>query len=216
MGGSLGFTKSRQDQQSFIDPAQSPFLQQLRAGGQGLQQSLQQQFQGLGGFAQQLGQQGQGFIDQLGAGGPLSQFIGQGTTDQQIAGVQGFQENFLNQQLNQLEGTSNLAGQFGGGRQSVAEGAAIGQASAGFGQTVAQILGQDIQRRQNAALGAGQQAVQGIGGLSSLFGLEQGGLQGQFGGLGLLAGLIGQPTVLGQSSGRSLGVDTSGGVFFTG
>ena len=196
-GGSKGTTDP-----SFIDPQQQAFLQQLQSGGLSLQQLLQGQFQGLGGVAQQLGQQGQGFLGQLGqAGSQLGQFIGPGTTQAQIEGVTGVAQNFLEQNLNQIRGGANQVGQFGGSRQAVTEGAATGQAAAGLGGIVAQILGTDIQRRQDAAGQQGQQqlfgAQAGLGGLGQLFGLAQGGLTGQFGGLGILQGLLGQATVLG-------------------
>ena len=200
---------------------QKPFLTPLFEQSLALQQQLQGQFQGLGGIAQGLGQQGQGFINQLGqAGQGLNQFIGQGTTDQQIAGVQGVAQNFLNQNLNQISGTSNLAGQFGGGRQSTAEGAAIGQASAGLGGVTSQILAQDIARRQQAAGLQGTQQLAGaqaqLGGLGNLFGLAQGGLAGQFGGLGLLAGLIGPPVNLAGGGSTQGGILPGLGDFFSG
>ena len=197
----FGGSKSTTDP-SFVDPQQQAFLQQLFAGGLAQQQQLQPQFAQLGNISQQLGQQGQGFLGQLGqAGSQLGQFIGPGTTQEQIEGVTGVAQNFLSQNLNQIRGQSNLAGGFGGSRSQVAQGAAVGQAAAGLGGIIAQILGTDIQRRQDAASQQGQQqlfgAQAGLGGLGQLFGLAQGGLTSQFGGLGILQGLLGPATVLG-------------------
>ena len=195
-------------QPGFVDPTQQAFLQQLFAGGLGLQQQLQPQFQQLGGIAQQLGQQGQGFLGQLGqAGSQLGQFIGPGTTQAQIEGVTGQVQNFLDIQQSGIRGQANLAGGFGGSRQAVEAGAATGQAAAGLGGIISQILGTDIQRRQDAASQQGQQqlfgAQAGLGGLGQLFGLAQGGLTGQFGGLGILQGLLGPATVLGGGGQQS-------------
>jgi hypothetical protein len=213
MSGGLGFSKS--SSQQFVDPAQAPFLQQLRQGGQNLQQGLQGQFQGLGQLGAGLGGQAGGFVNQLGqAGQGLNQFIGSGPVNQQIEGLTGAAQNFIDKNLNQISGQSNLAGQFGGGRGQVAQGAAIGEAGAQLGLGIGDILGQDFFRQQQAAGLQGQLQNQGnlggLAGLSNIFDLFQSGLLGQFGGLQSQQGLVGGPTVLGQS--KSLSAQAQGGI----
>ena len=212
MSGAIGGSKSQQS--TFIDPAQAPFLQSLRQGGQSLQQQLQPQFQQLGQFGQQLGQQGQGFVNQLGqAGQGLNQFISPQGTQGQIDAATNTAQSFLDRNLNTNRGNANLLGGFGGGRQAVARGAATGEASVGLGQLVADIEQQDIFRRQQAAGLQGQLGVEGalggLQGLGSIFELLNSGLLGQFGGLQQQAGLVGGPTTLGQGS--SFAVQASGG-----
>ncbi len=217
-------------QQSVTNPDQvagfqQPFLQQLFGGGQQLSQQLQPQFQGLGGISAGLGQQGQGFLGTLGqAGQGLNQFTGTGPLQQQISGVTGLAQNFLNQNLNQIQGGAQAVNQGFGSRVGVEQGAAIGQASAGLGGVIGDIFGQDIMRRQQAT-GMQEQlqsrgAMAGLSSLNPLMGLAQQGLLGQFGGLQSQQGLVGSPIVLGQGgsgSGSQFGGILPGmGQFFSG
>ncbi|GAG41573.1 unnamed protein product, partial [marine sediment metagenome] len=160
--------------------------------------------------ALQAGQAGQG----------LNQFIGQGPVNQQIQGLTNASQNFIDKQLNNISGQSNLFGGFGGGRSQVAQGAAIGEAGAGLGLGIGNILQQDFGRQQQAATSQGQQQLLGnqLGqqGLGNIFGLFNQGLLGQFGGLQSQQGLVGAPTVLGGATtgpglGHAMGSAFAGG-----
>ena len=98
MGGSLSTSRqqSTSSQSSFVDPAQAPFLQQLRAQATGVQQNQQAGIgQTLGALGQNLSAQGQGLLgglantqQQLGQQGGAGFGAGQGGIDalQGIAG----------------------------------------------------------------------------------------------------------------------------------
>lgn len=193
-------------------------LFQLAAQQQGAQQSGFNQLPGLG---QQLGQAssligGQAFQQGQQAGSALAPFTGQGNLAPQIAGAGNAIDFFLQRQLSGAGGIdqqANQFGQFGGGRNQVERGAAIGTAGAAFGQQVGDIFQQDLLRRQQAAGQQGQQQLGGLLGGTQLglqgllqgFGLQQGGLLGSFGGLNQLSSILGQPTVLGSGTGNVKG-----------
>ena len=94
MGGSLSTSKqqSTSSQQSFIDPSQAPFLQQLRSQATGVQRNQQSQIgPTLGALGQNLSAQGQGFLGGLqGTQGELGQFGG-ADFGQGQAGIEGLQ-----------------------------------------------------------------------------------------------------------------------------
>lgn len=94
MGGSISSSKSKSQstQESFVDPSQAPFLQQLRSQAQGLQGQQQQQIGSLFGLAGGLQGQGQDLLGGLtGTQGQLGQF-GQAGFGQGQAGIQGLQD----------------------------------------------------------------------------------------------------------------------------
>ena len=143
---------------------------------------------------QQLGgsltQQGQGFLGNLGmmgqAGNPFAQA--------QIGQLgQGLGRLFNQQIMPGIQSTFGQAGQLGGSRQALAQ----GQAAEGLGQAFTggalDILGNSA----NLALDANQAGLQG---LDSVFGQGQ---NATFGSLPGLAGLLGDPTVLSKSKGKS-------------
>ena len=286
MGGSLGFSKSKSQsgsqQNTFVDPAQSPFLAQLRGLGlditqqqlqgigslfglsQGLQGQGQQLLGGVQGAQQQLGQgqqfgfgQGQGGIDALqglasgdnpslqalqrqatGQNPQLNNQIGQLGTD--------LSRNFLEQLNPAITSQAIGGGQLGGGRQGVAQGLGIQATQDAFSRGATQLRSDDIGRQlqasqavagiqgqagsQLAGLGGQQQFQQaglnqqgqfqsgqlglgGLGQLQSLFNLGFSPFEAQFSPLQSLAGIIGQPTVLGQgtSQGSSSAFSVQGG-----
>ena len=144
----------------------------------------------LQGLGADLTQQGQGFLGNLGmmgqAGNPYAQA--------QIGQLgQGLGRLFNQQIMPGIQSTFGQAGQLGGSRQALAQ----GQAAEGLGQAFTggalDILGNSSQ----LALQANQA---GLGGLGSVFGQGQ---NSMFGSLPGLAGLLGDPTVLGKSSSRS-------------
>lgn len=144
----------------------------------------------LQGLGADLTQQGQGFLGNLGmmgqAGNPYAQA--------QIGQLgQGLGRLFNQQIMPGIQSTFGQAGQLGGSRQALAQ----GQAAEGLGQAFTggalDILGNSSQ----LALQANQA---GLGGLGQVFGAGQ---SGMFGSLPGLAGLLGDPTVLGKSSSKS-------------
>jgi len=144
----------------------------------------------LQGLGADLTQQGQGFLGNLGmmgqAGNPYAQA--------QIGQLgQGLGRLFNQQIMPGIQSTFGQAGQLGGSRQALAQ----GQAAEGLGQAFTggalDILGNSSQ----LALQANQA---GLGGLGSVFGQGQ---NSMFGSLPGLAGLLGDPTVLGKSSSKS-------------
>ena len=125
----------------------------------------------------------------------------------------------LGETLGTLSGQATLQGQVGGDRQAFFSSQAAGEAQRAFAGGASQLLSADISaRRQLSGVAAGQQlgaaqALGGVGleqqrvsgqlgsaGLQSLQGLFNLGLspfQAEFGPLLNLAGILGQPTVLG-------------------
>ena len=218
MGGSLSSSKSRSQstQESFVDPSQAPFLQQLRQQAQGLQGQQQQQIGSLFGLSEGLQGQGQGFLGGLqGTQGQLGQF-GQAGFGQGQAGIDALtgiaqgtnpaaqalqaqatgQNPFLQQQIDQLGG--DITRQFERGLQGV-RGEAVGGGQLGGGrQGVAEgLLGESAQRQfaqsstalRNADLGRQLQASSGLLGF-------QGQAAGQLGQLGQQQGLQNQQSQL--------------------
>ena len=218
MGGSLSSSKSRSQstQESFVDPSQAPFLQQLRQQAQGLQGQQQGQIGSLFGLSEGLQGQGQGFLGGLqGTQGQLGQF-GQAGFGQGQAGIDALtgiaqgtnpaaqalqaqatgQNPFLQQQIDQLGG--DITRQFERGLQGV-RGEAVGGGQLGGGrQGVAEgLLGESAQRQfaqsstalRNADLGRQLQASSGLLGF-------QGQAAGQLGQLGQQQGLQNQQSQL--------------------
>lgn len=184
--------------------AQQPYLQDVWGGAQSL--AGQQQGQ-IGPFAaelsQQLGQQGQGFMQGLGqgAGQQLNPFINNSMVAPQIGALGGLLNRNLQQGLAGITDQGIAAGGIGSARSGMAAGQALGDTQLAYGSGVADILGQDVLRRQSAAgQQAGIQASSALGGLSQLGGLYNLGMQpfqSQW-----LPGLMqsqitGSPTVLG-------------------
>ena len=215
----FGGSERQQTTQSstFLSPFQQPFLQQQFQSAQNLAQAQagpisQQAF----GSAQQLGQQGQDFLGGLGsqAGGQLDPFIGQGPTQQQIGSLGDLLQRNLGQSLGQVNQQAVGSGGFGGARQGLAQGQAIGDTQLAFGAGTAQILGQDVQRRQDAALGQagiqGQTALGGLGSLQSLFNLGLSPFGAQFQPLQQAANVIGGPIRETQATGQATGTGTPG------
>ena len=217
-GKSKSSSQSQQSSSSFIDPAQAAFLQNLRSQGSDLaaQQLPQIQEQSLQ-LQNQLSAQGDVFGGALqGQATGQNPFVGglqqlgsqqNPFLDQQIQGIGGDISRFLGQNLQGIGQGFASANQFGGGRQGLAEGTAIGEAVNEFGQQAANLRGGDLQR-QAAALQAGgalQQgaSAQGQAGLGDRFNLGLGSFGAAFQPLLMQQQLVGAPTVLGTSQGTS-------------
>jgi len=244
MGKSQGTNTSSNSQSTSrttqqIAPFQLPALQNLMANAQGLydqfsgpllqrSQDLSNQFGGMQqdiiGQLQNtgLGRQAQPFLDTLSTlsqqGNPyLQDQIGALGTDiqRQLQGsLQNIGQGFVS------------AGQYGGSRQGLAEGQAVGQATDAFAQQAAALRANSLQQQQGAAqagLGAlnQNQAVQtaalqqALGGIGGAYNLGLAPYLGQADFLGSIASIIGSPTVLtdsqSQSTSRSSG--SGGGGF---
>ena len=163
-------SQSTSQGQTFVDPQQSGFLQQLRQGAQGLQQGLQGPISGLFDVAGNLQQQGQEFLTGLpGVQAALQNIPGLAQFGQ--AGGQGFQQG-LDQLGQQAQGQTPAL-------QALQQ-QAFGQNPV-LGQQIGQ-LGQDINRQFEQMLpGITSQAVGG----------------GQLGGgrQGVAQGLLGQSAI---------------------
>ena len=174
--------------ESFVDPRQQGYLDQLRGGAFGAAMPGQAQ-----GAADQIGAMTQGGIgqgfDRLAAlGDPRAQIAAQSGALQEGLG------NLFRNEINPaIRSDAIAAGGFGGGRQGVAEGVAAGR----LGEAYAQGLGDITARANQQALGANTalpgyvSAMLGNQGLQSGFGLSQ---------YGQLADILGGPTVLQEAA----------------
>jgi len=162
--------------QSFVDQQQQPFLQDLRSQGQAF--TAQQQAPGSA-TQQNIGAANQAFQNFL---TPQQNPFLQGQIQQ---GQQQIAENFTENLLPQIGGAAAAVGQRGGGRQGVAEGVALRDASRQSSDFAQNLLSADFQGQQNRALGALGQANQ----VNQL----------AFQPLQNLQQIIGGPTVLNQS-----------------
>ena len=221
MGGSLSSSKSKSQstQETFIDPSQGPFLQQLRQAAQGLQGQQQgqigqlfgqaegllgqgQQFLGgIGGTQQQLGQFGQASFGQGQAGIDALTGIAQGTNPAAQAlqrQAQG-QNPFLQQQITGLGEDINqqLQRQLGGAGGIGTEAGLAGQRGGGR-QGVESGLAQEaaLTQFQRGATGLRSQDIgRQLQAASGLLGF-QGQAASQLGGLGQQQGLGNQASML--------------------
>ena len=234
MGGgfSQGGGISRQNANSFVDPAQAPFLQSIRSQGQAIQQGQQgalNQFasEGLGGLFNQGQQQNQGLFDLAGQVGTdqfsqdqlasLGNFSNRNALQGQIGNLGENLGQFFNEQLLPgIDQTSQLAGQgVGSGRNSVARGQATRDTLNAFSRGASDLEAQFGQQQIGAAQAAlgGQQSQfalqgalgqQGIGNLGQLGALGLSQFAAPFTGLASQSALVGPPTVLDTSSGKAV------------
>ena len=185
---------------SFVDPRQQQFLDQIR--GRGLFQL--RNIQGSPGFgdvpgggqtslesgfsnANQLSGAGQGFLGNLGN-------IGDGTAaNAQIQSLTDLLNQNLDRSLQGIGQQSALGNTFGGGRQGVAQGQAIQGNQLALGSGIADILDQQQNQQLSANLG-------GQSSLGGLFDLSQAGFNNAFAPLQNLAALVGPPTVLNRNA----------------
>ena len=202
MSGGLSGGKSSSSSSNYIDKNQLPFLQNLWGGGQGLMN--QQMGGGMGANAMQsagdLYGQGQGFLNQL--TGPYQQSE---SAQGQLAALQqglGQQSERLMQGVGQ-QGVQ--AGQFGQSRGDIGRGMVAEGAQNAYAQGAGDIMGRD-QAIQS------QNAMAGLNSLQGMFGLGQSGYMQQWMPYQMQAGLVGSPTVVGDSSSSAWNMGVQGGV----
>jgi len=159
-------------ERGFMDPAQAPYLDFIRSQGQGIAEG---QLGQIGPYAQQLsgGLMGQAnqFMQGMGqnAGQQLNPFISGSSLQPQLQGLAEVGQQFLGRGLGQIGGGALQSGGYGGTRQGVAEGQAIGDATGQFMGAAGSLIGQDMMRRQSAAMGqAGLQQQSALGGMSQM------------------------------------------------
>ena len=200
---SFGSSKSSSSSQgsTFVDPQQQPFLQNLRSGAEGLQQSLQGPISGLFDLGANLQGQGQDFLSQIPG---LQQLLTNipGAAGVQQAGAQGFGQSLgaLNQQTQGQTPALQQLQRIAGGNDPALQNQ-IGQLGSDitrqFEQLLPSITNQAVGGGQ---LGGGRQGVaQGLLGQSSIDAFQRGAtdlrfqdLNRQLGAAGTLGGLQGQ------------------------
>lgn len=159
------------------------------------QQQLPQQAAVAGQVGSDLYNQGRQSIDVLGQQAQGQSPFLQQNIDQLSSGLN---RNLQEQLLPSIENNAINAGGLGGGRQGVAQGIALRGTQEAIGQGTTAL-------QTNAYNQQGQAANAQLGQLGGLFGLSQAPFQSQFAPLQQLGGLLGSPTVLGQSSGSNTG-----------
>jgi hypothetical protein len=171
----------------------------------------------LTGAANQLFSGGVDFLDSL-SGGPGTDFLQARVSGEspvlgeQIGALGDDIGKFFQEQI--LPGITSEAvagGTLGGGRQGVAEGVAGGEAARQFSQGATALRAADITARDAAATTLGSQriagATAGLSQLSSLAGIADFGFSADLAPFERLAGILGGPTVLGESSSFSTAED---------
>jgi hypothetical protein len=211
--------------QSFVDPAQQGFLDQLREQAAGLAGSQQGQIGEFAfPFAEELLGGGRDLLASLSEGSfadPLRDFT---LDDSLIEGQISALGTDINEQLQRFLGGAGglgsnfaLGGTLGGGRQQVQEGIATGEAARAFATESAGLRGADVAQRQRLGLDQatslsnllGQGQIAGLDNLQGLFNLGISPFGAEFGPLEALAGIIGDPTVLREEFGQ--GTTAAGG-----
>jgi hypothetical protein len=206
---SYGYSNAQstnESQQSIYGP-QAQQLQDMWGAGQANMAQDTSQFTGqnqqaIGAMQGQMGQ-----MQQIGqTGGQIAQFANPNNqlVQDQIGNLGQSLGDFYSQQLNPaIRGSAVAAGGLGGGRQQVAQGMAAQDVGNQFRQGVTAIQANAYGQAQNAAGMADQnrfQAGQGMGQLGqSMNNLGMSNLNAPWMGAQNMAGLLGSPTVLGQS-----------------
>ena len=204
--------------QTFVDPSQQPFLDQLREQASGLAGSQQGQIGDFAfPFAEELLGGGRDLLASLSSGSfadPLREFT---LDDSLIEGQIDALGTDINEQLQRFLGGAGglgsnfaLGGTLGGGRQQVQEGIATGDAVRAFATESAGLRGADVAQRQQLGLDQasglsnllGQGQIAGLDNLQGLFDLGLSPFGAEFGPLESLAGIIGDPTLLREEFGQ--------------
>ena len=196
---SSGFDESQNTTQQAIFAPQQGGLESLFSAAGDLFQN-QQAAQTASGFQQagQLSAAGQNFLGGTQAlADPRSQIAAQ-----EASLASGLGNLFQNQLNPAISSNAINAGGFGGSRQGVAQGQAIGQ----LGQAYTEGLGDITARANQQALGA---QGQGIASLGSLFDMGMAGYNNAWNPLQQYQSLLGAPTVLTQAQGTSYGSQES-------
>ncbi len=211
--------------QTFVDPSQQPFLDQVRGEASELAGRQQEQIGEFAfPFADELLGGGRDLLASLSGGGfadPLREFA---LDDSLIEGQISALGTDINEQLQRFLGGAGglgsnfaLGGTLGGGRQQVQEGIATGDAARAFATESAGLRGADVARRQQLGLDQatslsqlqGQGQIAGLDNLQGLFNLGISPFGAEFGPLEALSGIIGDPTLLREEFGQ--GTTAAGG-----
>jgi len=176
-----GSTSASQDPSTVWGP-QAGYLQQLFSQGNNLAQNFGQ-----------YQQQGQGVFDTALSG--FDRLMNPGVNPQLGAYSGEVQRNLTDNLLPTIGGQSQGFGQFGGSRQGVAEGVAVGQANQDITNMASNLYSQDMDRMLQAGSMAPGLANMGMG--IPWYAMNQ------------YAGLLGDPTVL-SGGGRSSSTSSGG------
>lgn len=196
-GSSKSESDSQQQSQQQIDPTQLAFLRNLW--------SHASQFAGSG-QGNVNGTQANDFLDTM-QNNPYAQGVQQFSqpNNQMVQGQvdllgQNLQRQFSNQLMPAIGSNAQAAGQYGGGRQGVAQGLAAQGIQQAFAQGASGIQNNAYNQAAGMTQFGAQNALQGAGmGMQGLGQLQQ----MQFAPYMTLAQILGGPTVLGSSSGNS-------------
>lgn len=189
--GNEAFNESQN--RTFVDPNQQGFLNSLFQQGAGL---AGQQLGAGSGFDQFTSSAMQNLQNMFQPSAQANPFL-----QQQI----GMGQNLINENLQQnilpsVGSGAQVAGQFGGGRQGVAEGIALRDANRQSSDFAQNLIGQDFQGQQNRAL----QALGQAGNIGNL----------AFQPLNNLRSILGGTTVLGEGAAQGGSSGFSGGSSF--
>jgi len=211
VGGSSGVSDSISQSQSGQTIAFQDLFRQLFGGANAAASAVNAS--GLSNTASQLFNGGTNFLQGLtqNAGtAALQARIGDTSArDAQLGALKTNLGDFFNEQVIPGINSQGIStGTFGGSRDAVAQSMAAKAVGGQFAQGAASIIGSDQAQRDQAAAQLGQLNIQGgqagLGSLSSLYGLAQGGATAGLVPYQLLSQIMGGPTVLGQSSSSSI------------
>ncbi len=214
---SAGKSKGRTSAQdsTYVDPNQQRFLNQVYNAGSNIFGRIQPQLNEASGLA---GQEAQGINREMtgvqrqiaGGSNPFIQTLLQRSQQEnpylqgQVDALGTDIQRFTTEAMQGVGQGFAGAGQFGGGRQGLAEGQAIGRGLEEFQQGAANLRGGDLQNQLAAAQAGGALQLDasqaGQLGASNQFDLGIAPLLSQFGAAKELAGLIGDPTVIGSGT----------------
>ena len=216
------------DSQTFVDPAQQPFLDFLRNAATGVAGGQQQAIGDFAfPFAEQLLSGGTDLLNSLSSGAfadPLRDFQ---LNDSLIEGQISALGTDINTQLQEFLGGAGglgsefvLGGTLGGGRQQVQEGIATRGAIDAFARESAGLRGADAAQRQRLGLdqatslselqGGGQETA--LNNLQNIFNLGISPFDAQFGPLLNLANILGDPTRVSETFGQGTTAASGGGI----
>ena len=213
MGGGVSKSGSSSQSSNNIDQNQLPYLQNLWAGGQGLQNQQQGSGfdQAMFSNAEQLYGQGNQFMNTLQNAGQQQPYTPSAAYDSQMAAGQQAIGQAGDRAMHSAGQTGIQAGQFGQGRGEVARGLVGEGMTNAAGQLSGQLMGQDMQN-QTALQGIGaQSAMGGLNSLNSQFQLGMSPYAAQWMPAQMQAGLVGGPVTVGDSSSKSKSMSVSGG-----
>lgn len=145
-----------------------------------------------------------------GGGGPLSQFANPNSAlaQQQLAdATSNIQQQMQRVTMPGIQSAAGLSGGIGGGRQGIAQGVAMGDAAQAISQAGTNIYANQYNQAAQAAAGQTDAMLSAgsalPGAATSAYNLGMSPFSSQWGPYSQLAGILGGPTVLGNSYGIS-------------